>query len=141
MGCAAFADDLVLLSPSRESMAKMLKVCEKYAAEHNLIFSTDPDPQKSKTKCLYMCGKSGHVKYPADLHLNNQKLPFVPEALHLGHHIHQDCSSTYDIQVKKAQFINTSVEIRDSFSFAEPPQVLTAVRLYAGHYFGSMLWQ
>ena len=54
MGCAAFADDPVLLSPSRESMAKMLMVCEKYAAEHNLVFSTDPVPQKSKTKCLYI---------------------------------------------------------------------------------------
>ena len=45
------------------------------------------------------------------------------------------------MQVKNAQFINTSVEIRDTFSFAEPCQVLAAVHVYAGHYYGSMLWQ
>ena len=96
---------------------------------------------KSKTKCLYLCGKTGKVDYPAKLYLNNRKLPFVEEALHLGHHLHQSCNFDYDVQVKKAQFINTSVEIRDTFSFAEPSQVLAAVRVYAGHYYGSMLWQ
>ena len=141
MGCAAFADDLVLLSPSRESMSKMLKVCEDYAHKSNLKFSTDPDPRKSKTKCLYMCGKTANVNYPAPLKLNNQNLPFVKEALHLGHYLHESCSMDHDVQVKKAQFINTSVEIRDIFAFAEPTQVLTAVRVYASHYYGSMLWQ
>ena len=46
----------------------------------------------------------------------------------------------YDITVKKAIMINRSVEIRDVFSFAEPEQILTAVKLYAGHFYGSMLW-
>ena len=55
-------------------------------------------------------------------------------------YLHQSCNSDYDITVKKAQFINRSVEIRDVFSFANPPQVLSAVRLYAGHMYGSMLW-
>ena len=84
------------------------------------MFSTDPVPSKSKTKCLYLCGKTGKVDYPAKLYLNNRKLPFVEEALHLGHHLHQSCNFDYDVQVKKAKFINTSVEIRDTFSFAEP---------------------
>ena len=115
MGCAAFADDLVLLSPSRESMSKMLMVCEAYASKNNLVFSTDPDPKKSKTKCLYMCGSSA-MNYPTRLTLNNRPLPFVPEALHLGHHLHQSCSLIYDVRAKKAQLINTSVEIRNDFS-------------------------
>ena len=55
MGCLGYADDLVMLAPSREAMATMLKVCERYAARHNLQFSTDPVPSKSKSKCLYMC--------------------------------------------------------------------------------------
>ena len=140
MGCAAYADDLVLLAPSREAMSRMLMVCENYAKKNNLQFSTDPDPCKSKTKCLYMCGKAGDVQYPSPLKLNNEIIRFVKSALHLGHYLHQSCNMDYDITVKKAQFINRSVEIRDIFSFADPPQVLSAVRLYAGHMYGSMLW-
>ena len=46
----------------------------------------------------------------------------------------------FDVRVKRAQFINNCVELRDVFSFAEPQQVLTAVNKYLGHHYGSMLW-
>ena len=140
MGCLGYADDLILLAPSRETMAKMLDVCEKYALKHNLEFSTDPVPAKSKSKCLFMCGKNTNVSYPAPLFLKGRTLPWVKTATHLGHELHQDCSMSYDVKVKRAIFINNSVEIRDIFSFAEPEQVLKAVRVYAGHHYGSMLW-
>ena len=54
MGAVGYADDLILLSPSRETMSKMIQVCENYAIDHNLVFSTDPVPAKSKTKCIFM---------------------------------------------------------------------------------------
>ena len=46
----------------------------------------------------------------------------------------------YDVKVKKAIYIDTTVDIRETFSFAHPQQVLNAVNLYAGHHYGSMLW-
>ena len=52
-GAALYADDLVLLSPSRSALQRMLNLCSDYAKEHNLAFSTDPDPIKS----LYMVAK------------------------------------------------------------------------------------
>ena len=45
-GAAAFADDLVLMAPTRTAMQEMLKVCEKYGEIHNITFSTDPIPKK-----------------------------------------------------------------------------------------------
>ena len=68
-GAALYADDLVLLDPSRNALQKMLDLCEEYAVEHTLVFSTDPNPDLSKTKCLYMVGK-------------------VTRANHLGHTLH-----------------------------------------------------
>ena len=86
---AGFADDIILISPSRTGMQLMLEVCEKYAAENNLMFSTDVNPEKSKTKCLFMCGKTGAtVKYPASLQLNGQDLPWVVKGTHLGNELH-----------------------------------------------------
>ena len=34
------ADDITLLSPSRSGMAILVKVCEKYAAEYDIIFNS-----------------------------------------------------------------------------------------------------
>ena len=46
-------------------MSVMLKVCENYAKNHNIIFSTDENPTKSKTKVVYMCGNEKLRNYPA----------------------------------------------------------------------------
>ena len=46
----------------------------------------------------------------------------------------------YDAKCKRAAFIDKSSDIRDMFNFADPPQVLTAVSVYAVHFYGSMLW-
>ena len=40
MEAAGYADDIVLLAPCRETMARMLSKCEEYAQKHNLQFST-----------------------------------------------------------------------------------------------------
>ena len=97
LACCGYADDLILMAPSREAMAKMLLVCEQYANAHNLEFSTDPIPAKSKTKCLYMCGRTTNVSYPAKLLLNGRPLPWVETATHLGHELHQNCNMAFDV--------------------------------------------
>ena len=52
-GILGYADDLFLMSPTLDGLQEMLKVCETYAETHNLKFSTNENPSKSKTKCYY----------------------------------------------------------------------------------------
>ena len=49
-GMFGYADDLLLLCPSRDGLQKMLEIAEKYANDHRISFSTNIDPNKSKTK-------------------------------------------------------------------------------------------
>ena len=56
MGVLVYADDVLLMAPTRGAMQMMLYKCQAYAAEHNIMFSTDPNPSKSKTKCIIVCG-------------------------------------------------------------------------------------
>ena len=49
MGVTMYADDLLLIAPTRGAMQQMLEVCETYARNYNICFSTDPDPVKSKS--------------------------------------------------------------------------------------------
>ena len=44
----------------------MVKVCEKCGVDHNLVFSTDPDPKKSKTKCVLSSGHN-NKRYPVPI--------------------------------------------------------------------------
>ena len=46
----------------------------------------------------------------------------------------------HDAVVKRAKFIDDSVEIRTMFSFASPPEILKALKLYCSSFYGCMLW-
>ena len=91
-----------------------------------ITFSTDPNPKKSKTKCVYMCGVS-NPRYPAPVKLYGRDLPYVITATHLGHELHQDVTMEYDANVKRISFIDKSTKIRETFHFADPTNILQAV--------------
>ena len=48
-GILGYSDDNMLIAPSQYALQAMLKICEKYAADHNLKSSTDANPVKCKT--------------------------------------------------------------------------------------------
>jgi hypothetical protein len=122
-------------------MEQMVKICEEFGQKNNLKLSTDSNPAKSKTKCLYMCGpKVKEPVYPAPLQLYGQDLPWVTHATHLGHELHQDGSMDMDIRMKRANFISNSLDIRNQFSFALPEQILNAVSVLSFHFYGAMTW-
>ena len=45
-GAAGYADDIILLCPTRSGLRKMIEVCEKYAKVHDVLFN------RSKSKLL-----------------------------------------------------------------------------------------
>ena len=122
-------------------MAQMIQICEEFGVRNNLMFSTDDNPAKSKTKCIYMCGpRVRNPVYPAALQLYGKDLPWVAHATHLGHELHQDCTMDRDTRMKRGAFITNSADVRNMFSFAMPGQVLNALNVYSTHFYGSMLW-
>ena len=127
-GCG-YADDLILLSPNREVLQRMVQVCQSYAVEHNLTFSTDPVPALSKTKCIFFCGRPGKVKYPDPVKLDGKDLPWVESAAHLGHTLHQINNMEKDCQKARARFIDQTVQLREQLSFANADQILKAVQV------------
>ena len=118
----------------------MLKTCENYAQKHNLVYSTDPDPVKSKSKCIYFTGKARHVVLPDPLQLNGVDLPWVASADHLGHSLHQDCTMEQDSKVKRVKFIEKTCELRETFDFAHPELIIKAAQIYASDAYGFMLY-
>ena len=140
MGVVGFCDDILHMALTRSAMQAMLDTCEQYAGDHNLQFSTDPDPSKSKTKSIFICGGNKNLQKPVNLTLCGSKLPWVQSATHLGHELHESGEMENDVNVKRAKFIDTAADIADTFSFASPVEVLTATKLYACSLYGSMTW-
>ena len=102
-------------------MQMMLWVLENFAARYNITVSTDPDPAKSKSKCIHMIGRRRALAKPPPLILCGRNLPWVASATHLGHELNESGTMDHDAVVKRAKFIDDSVEIRTMFSFASPP--------------------
>ena len=50
------------MAPCIGGLQEMLKVCEKYAEDHNLKFSIDGNPNKSKTKCMAYLHKERELR-------------------------------------------------------------------------------
>ena len=109
-GACGYADDIILLAPNREVLQRMLSVCEAYADSHNLLFSTDPVPAKSKTKCIYFCGRPGKVQYPDPVKLGGAALPWVEGADHLGHRLNQMTNMNSIFQRARSIYIKKTVE-------------------------------
>ena len=87
-----------------------------------------------------MVGKNTNVRKPVPLRLCGKSLPWVESALHLGHELHQNGTMEHDAKVARARFIDQTVEVRQSFSFASPVEVLHAMQVYCSSYYGSLLW-
>ena len=119
----------------------MLYVAADYGVRNNLEFSCDPDPVKTKSKAIYMVGKKIELQKPVNLQLYGKPLPWVSHATHLGHKFHEDGKMAQDAKMKRGSFIGRSLEVRDSFAFAAPTQVLGAVKLFASDLYGGMLWR
>ena len=73
-----------------------------------MLFSTDPNPEKIKTKCIFVYGRAQAKKKPVNLILYGNQLPWVESAAHLGHVLHQSGTMDKDVRMKRARFIDES---------------------------------
>ena len=138
VGVVGYADDLFLMSPTLDGLQDMLIVCEKYAEKHNLKFSTDTNPVKSKTKCMAFLKKERQLR---GLKLCQNTLPWVDSGKHLGMRIDnaKDIFSG-DINEKRARYIQGNNQLMQEFSFASCSTKMFINKIYNGHHYGSVLW-
>ena len=105
----------LLVAPCHQAMQIMLNTVEDFAKRFNISFSTDPNPKKSKSKCIHVIGKKRGLRQPPPLELCGNYLPWVSTADHLGHHLHESGLQDFDAVVKRSMFIARSVEIQTMY--------------------------
>ena len=87
-----------------------------------------------------MIGRRHALAKPPPLKLCGRALPWVASATHLGHELHESGTMDHDAVIKRAKFIDDSVEVRTMFSWASPPDILKALKTYCSAFYGCMLW-
>ena len=107
VGAIVWADDFLLLAPTCTALQKMLDTASAFSKEVGLEFSTDPDPIKSKSKAIFMVGRSHMLRKPISLVLSGQPLPYVKQVTHLGHKFHEDGTMDTDTNIRREIFIGT----------------------------------
>ena len=138
VGIVAYADDLMLLSPTLDGLQEMTKTCEDYANTHNLSFSTNPIIKKCKTKCLAFLKKERNL---SNIKLNGMELPWVDTAKHLGCRFGpKNHGLLRDLMEKRALYINKVNELNQEFHYAHPLSKVKINKFFNTHFYGSQLW-
>ena len=122
-GVFVYCDDVILLSASREGLQSLMTTCEKFANQNNLSFSTNIDPNKSKTKCIIF-GKSttNHDKIP-NIILNGNPLPWVSKVTHVGNLLSNKADLVEDdCHAKRSKFVARNCSLNQEF--ASYPQMV-----------------
>ena len=117
----------------------MLNSVEEYATNHNINFSTNPEPKKSKTKGIIFGGK--HKVDPPNLSLNGNDLPWVEMAKYLGNTITSEVNGLQkDIKEKRAIYIERNCELLQEFYYSHPEFKCKINKIYNSSFSGSNLW-
>ncbi len=89
-GCFGYADDLVLIAPSLTGLKCMIRVCEEYAAQYEILYN----PNKSKLLCF-------NAPEGIDIHVDLCGTPvkIVDSEIYLGNFVGSDLSDRNIISV------------------------------------------
>ena len=147
LGAFGYADDVLLLAPTRQALQIMLTICENFATSHSMQFSTDADPAKSKTKCLIF-SRTIKAEQVSNVRLNGDNLPWVKTAKHLGNllssKIDLSCSAPdtkTDLLQKRAILFDKVHQILQQFGYLNPRLVIKLLSIYSTALYGSCLWK
>ena len=137
LGSFGYADDVLLIAPSRQALQIMLTICENFATSHSMLFSTDDDPAKSKTKCLVF-SRSISAEQVENVRLNGDILPWVGTAKHLGNHLSSKINfSCYapetksDLLCKRAILFDKVHQIQHQLGYLNPRLVIKLLSIYS----------
>ena len=128
-GALGYADDIVLLCPTKEGLRNMIRICETYAAEHDIIFNGN----KSK---LLVFGSTSECE--SKFYVNNIEVPVCNTAVHLGNLISNNVQDTIKYGITK--FNQSFNYFMSSFGKCHSSVKNKLFMQYCTSFYGSQIW-
>ena len=129
------ADDLALLAPNFACLKSMIRVCESFAQEYDLLFNA------KKTMCILFSGRSRHFGNPPPLYMNNVLLKWTKSATHLGSIVTCHLTESEEITQKRNDFIGRANSVISNFKHVDRNVSSRVFMSQCCHLFGSQAWQ
>ena len=130
-GALAYADDLILLSPSVKGLQEMINLCESYGKEYNVTFN------ERKTECIKF---GNNNKSNPTLYMSGSQLQWKNEVKHLGNILNSNTDDSSDINYKRGIFYGNVNKLLANFDTI-PSNVLDHLyQTYCCSFYGSQLW-
>ena len=104
------------------------------------MFSTNENPDKSKTKCLVFTKKPRDRADILPVQLDNSPLPWVRQVKHLGNLLQVDNTMKLDIGNKRGKFIGKVTSILQEFHYVDPEILTKIMNIFTTSFYGSNLW-
>ena len=133
VGIFGYADDIILLCPSITGLMKMIRTCEDYAKEHDIMFNG------KKSKYLVF-GENEKYKTNHIVKVNNEVVDRCDKANYLGHLLQTE--NTTDIMAEKGlQDLNASfLSVITKFRSCNATTRNKLFHQYCASMYGSQLW-
>ena len=128
-GALGYADDLVLICPTKEGLRKLIDICERYAVKHDIIFNG------SKSKVLVFGSTTN--KNPC-INVNGIKVPVCDNAIHLGNLISNNMFECVEYGISK--FNSSFNYFMSSFGKCQSSVKNKLFRQYCSSFYGSQIW-
>ena len=130
-GSLAYADDLVLLAPTRSSMNRLLGICEAFSDEYKILFNA------SKSKHIFMSKNRRCAPIPFEL--GGNAIPTVDSDKHLGNIIgSQALDKTIDANIREL-YQNVNV-LLSQFPKVNLNTKYKLFKTFCMSVYGSQLW-
>ena len=132
-GAISYADDITLSCPSICGLNRMINICNKFAAEHYLIFN-------SKKSLAIKYGKE--VNNTEYVLLGQNTINLVESVRHLGNYFNIQLSdiSITDCMRKRSTLIGSVNKLMANFSHLQAHVLCTIFKTFCCNYYESPIW-
>ena len=130
----AYADDLVLVSPSPTAANDLLQICHKFAEENYIIYSP------TKSVCMRILPKTIKLGGYPNIYLGNCKLSFVESFNYLGHLLVSDFHDDEDIKKESRKLCFRGNCLVQRFKFCKDDVKCSLFKSYCYSLYCVSLW-
>jgi len=134
VGVLAYADDIVLVTPSASAMRKLLGICDAYAAEFSITFNA------SKSKCMVISPTTRRSVQYCDFVLEGKPMEFVSSYVHLGHLLTDSLRDSSDILKRRSDFVGQVNNVLCYFQKQRSDVKYKLFQAYCTSFYGCELW-
>ena len=133
MGVYGYADDISLLCPTVSGMKEMLKTCETFAKQHDILFNA------SKSQLLWFGNgkKTIHISLKME---NGLVIPYVDSCKHLGNEISMNRMNVFINNATNDLHCRLNSLLAD-FSHCDSVTLSILFKTYCMNLYGSQMWR